>query len=246
MAPKMRKRASVGVIDEKFLNTRKQASKRNNQDDHAFQEVTLSAARNKALQRLGASEDGTSNVKAGLDKDSKRNIFPEKFNDPEVEDEYVATAYLMHRPFLVWSMLLFTLWYIIFAIVAVVYDINLPEGLAPAAPDMLGAVIARSCGAIMSLVVALAVLCHALSPWLAQHMSGFTLVVLWAMPNVAQRLRGYLKESPEQLLIYLLCYTVLTPCFQMRYIAGLCWGLMTIQVLLVYAYMHACLQEYIQ
>ena len=148
------RRVSIGVVDDKFLAQQKQA-RQGAASKSATNEVTLSQARSKALARLGASESGmgtqfASGGPGGRRRRKREPLLPDRFNDPEVEEEYTLTAYLMHRAFIVWMLLLFALAYTIVGVVTLIGDLSgtpnasgatVASGAAGAAAALRGAAV---------------------------------------------------------------------------------------------------------
>jgi class 3 adenylate cyclase len=231
---KSKKRVSLGVVDDKFVAAY-QAPQQRQQGGGVSKEVSLSQARSKALARLGAT-DGNSAFQqptGGGGRNGKKRrtpILPLKFNDPEVEVEYSLTAYIMHRPFLAWFMLLFALTYTVVCVATLSYDLRHSNEMgSPSMGAIAAAAALRATAAASALLVAILVLSDRLSLKGAQVWTAIAALLLWASPLAATHLRKDMRECPELLLLYLACYAVLCPGFRIRYTAGLCISLGCLQ-----------------
>ncbi len=231
------KRASLGVVDDTFVAsyTSTPAGAPGNGSKsvggpNALKEVTLSQARNKALARLGASTDHGSSGMLSEPSKGPIKLLPQMFRDPEVESEYRHTAFLMHRPFLAWTFCLFGIMYLTVMVSGIIWDAGLDETQAPSVGAIAASAALRGVAGLAALLAAFAVLTDALSHESAYMCALLALVLLWAAPQIAQRLRGYLHECPEILLLYLAVYSVLCPAFHMRFVFVTCLGLTLAQV----------------
>lgn len=234
-----KKRVSLGVVDDKFLSAYQQpqrAGPRSGMADGANKEVSLSQARSKALARLGASEEagGPANayVAGGPGRKGRRPpLLPLLFHDPEVEAEYRMTAYIMHRAFLVWMLLLFGVAYATVAVVTLVHDLR---DSSPVSPPIAGAAAAVRCVAVLACVIgAVLVLGNRLTLRMAQVWTALTLLALWAAPLTAAAMREYTRECPELLLLCFASYGVLCPAFHIRLVATILLVLCAANALLI-------------
>ena len=132
------KRASLGVVDDKFLASYQRSA------GNAVHEITLSQQRNKALAKLGASEIRGANGMISQPKKGALNLLPNMFNDPEVEYEYQTTAFLMHRPFVVWILWLFSMLYFMVMVGTLTWDLGLEEEMRSASSVAIAATSLRS------------------------------------------------------------------------------------------------------
>ena len=249
------KRASLGVVDDTFLASRNgsahlggvsaaaaatasanASSTSGAGGRNALKEMTLSQQRNKALARLGQSADAGSSGMVHQPAKGRMawlfNLLPCTFRDPEVEEEYRQTAYLMHRPFIVWTFTLFAILYCVVMISGIIWDVGLDDTNAPSTGVVVASAALRGFAAAASMLVALGVLTESFTYTGASAASVLAMLLLWLAPQVAQRLRGYVQEVPELLLLYLAAHTVLCPALHMRTVLACCLGLTALQLLM--------------
>ena len=238
---KSQKRVSLGVVDDTFVSAYKQPPQRRDAGGGVGKEVSLSQARSKALARLGASENDSlafqqqPGGRAKGKKGRRKPILPLKFHDPEVEEEYRLTAYIMHRAFLGWLLLLFGLMYTVVCVATLLYDLRqIDEGATFPTMAAVGASAGlRALAAIFCFLVAILVLGNTLTLKGAHAWTACSMILLWFAPLASMQLRGDARECPELLLLYLACYAVLCPGFHIRFVAGLCISLAVLQALSV-------------
>ena len=214
-----------------------------------FKEVTLSQQRNKALAKLGAAWDNNDHSqfhekvattsswlpwrRGGGGRTNPFRLLPLKFHDPEMEEEYLHTAYLVHEPFLVWFLLLLALTHACVAGIALRSDLGRMGADGIARDEVAAAAALRLAAAVWTLLCAVAVVCNQLSRAAVTVCVGVAFGLLWASPLVALRLRGdaVAGEYPELLLLYFGAYGVLCPAFHIRIIAMLCGALVVGQAI---------------
>ena len=230
--PGLRK-TSLGIVDAAFAKQRDPDTSKAPRNA-ANKEVALSMGRNKALARLGAAEDGMSAFEAqpGKRKSGRmKPLLPLKFSEPDVEAEYRLTAYLMHRSFLVWLMLLFALTYTVVGVTTLYYDSTTSYAPQAESGAYIAAFALRLAAATLSLLVAILVTCCEPSLVKAETLIALALLLLWVSPLAAALLRGMAQECPELIVIYFTAYGVLCPAFHIRLVTGACLTLTGLQVL---------------
>lgn len=236
------RRVSLGVVDSSFLTAYQKGGPSGPKKSgpgsahNAGNEVSLSQARSKALARLGASEDAGGPAQAfATGRNGRRRrrepLLPPKFNDPEVEEEYQLTAYLMHRSFLVWLLLLFGLAWGMIALSTLLYDLRENSNVSAAAAS--AAAVLRGAASALALVDAVLVLGSRLSLRSAQMLTSMALVLLWAAPLGAAAIRSEVHECPELLLLLVGTYGVLCPAFHIRLVAAVMLTMCALHVVLL-------------
>lgn len=219
---KKKRRSSLGVIDTHLKAYQRQQQTNASLCDSANQEITLSQARNKALERLGASEQagGVAHAYAprGGRSHYRQPLLPQTFADPEMEDEYRQTAFIMHRPFVCWLLIACAVAYGAIAVRNVAVATLLSSSQSAVDERNGFAAALRGLAALACLLCAALVLSNRVALAAVQFSAAVTLFLLWAAPLAAAFLRGVPHEPPELLLLVFASYGVLCPAIHVRFL----------------------------